>query len=99
MTPGPPARTTGGAHVETAKFYWTVMVGVVGAIWVIVQLVRDRNTQSIARTKAAINRLFAIDQLVIDKPATQRYLSEAADREGEYFRDAARLRGGVFYQA
>ena len=85
--------------METAKFYWTVMVGVVGAIWVIVQLVRDRNTQSIARTNAAINRLFAIDQLVIDKPATQRYLSETADREVEYFRAAARLQEDVFYQA
>ena len=85
--------------MEIAKFYWTVMVGVVGAIWVIVQLVRDRNTQSIARTNAAIDRLFAIDQLVIDKPATQRYLSETADRDVEYFRAASRLQEDGFYQA
>ena len=28
--------------METAKFYWTVVVGIVGAVWIIVQLVSDR---------------------------------------------------------
>ena len=85
--------------METAKFYWTVVVGIVGAVWIIVQFVRDRIGQSISRTNAAVNRLIAIDQLIINSPDTQRYLSETA-REGEgYFRREERLKEDLFYKA
>src|SRR3569832_3011129 len=85
--------------METAKFYWTVVVGIVGAVWIIVQFVRDRIGQSISRTNAAVNRLIAIDQLIINSPDTQRYLSETA-REGEgYFRREDRLKEDLFYKA
>lgn len=85
--------------METAKFYWTVVVGVAGAVWILVQFARDRIAQSIARTNAAVNRLFAIDQLVINSPDMQRYLSETAKLGENYFRDEARLKEDIFYKA
>src|SRR3569832_1728510 len=85
--------------METAKFYWTVAVGIVGAVWIIVQLIRDRNGQSISRTNAAVNRLIAMDQLIINSPDTQRYLSETSKQGEAYFREEARLKEELFYKA
>src|SRR3569833_2711562 len=85
--------------METAKFYWTVVVGIVGAVWIIVQFVRDRIGQSISRTNAAVNRFFVIDQLIINSPDTQRYLSETARESEGYFRREERLKEDLFYKA
>src|SRR3569832_2990998 len=71
--------------METAKFYWTVVVGIVGAVWIIVQFIRDRIGQSISRTNAAVNRLIAMVQLIINSPDTQRYLSETSKQGEAYF--------------
>src|SRR3569623_1691515 len=85
--------------METAKFYWTVVVGIVGAVWIIVQFVRDRIGQSISRTNAAVNRLIASDQLIINSPDTQRYLSETARESEGKFRREERLKEDLFYKA
>src|SRR3569832_2014421 len=85
--------------METAKFYWTVVVGIVGAVWIIVQFVRDRIGQSISRTNAAVNRLIAIDQLIINRPDTQRYLSESARESEGFFRREERLKEVLFNNA
>lgn len=85
--------------METAKFYWTVIVGIVGAVWIGVQFARDRIAQSISRTNAAVNHLIAMDQLIIDNPDTQRYLSETARENEDYFRRPERLKEDLFYKA
>src|SRR3569833_3121583 len=85
--------------METAKFYRTVVDGIVGAVWNIVQIDRERIGQSISRTNAAVNRLTAIDQPIIYSPDTQRYLSETARVSVGYFRREERLKEDLFYKA
>ena len=85
--------------MEAANFYWTVIAGLAAALWIVVQFIRDRIGQSIARTNAVVNRLIEIDRLIIDCPETQRYLSETARHGEAYFRDEARLKEDLFYKA
>ncbi len=61
--------------METANFYWTVIIGITAALWIGVQFIRDRAAQSIARSNAAVNRLIEIDRNIINSPESQRYLS------------------------
>lgn len=85
--------------MESVTFYWTVVAGITGAIWVLVQLFRDRVAQSISRTDTSVNRLITIDQLVINNPDIQRYLSQTAHHPEDYFRKQDRLEEDLFYKA
>jgi len=85
--------------METATFYWTVVAGITGAVWIMVQLFRDRMAQSISRTDASIKHLISIDQIVIDNPDIQRYLSQTAKHNEDFFRKPERLEEDIFYKA
>ncbi len=85
--------------METANFYWTVIVGIAAATWIVVQFIRDRIALSVGRTKAAVSHLIEIDRLIIENPASQRYLSETARESEAYFRAPDRLKDDLFYQA
>lgn len=85
--------------MEAATFYWTVVAGITGAVWILVQLFRDRVAQSIARTDASVRHLIAIDQIVIDNPDIQRYLSLTAHYHEDFFRKPERLEEDLFYKA
>lgn len=85
--------------METASFYWTVVAGLIGAAWILVQFIRDRISQSIARTNALIERLITIDKLIIENPEAQQYISKTAKEGEDYFRNPARLNEDSFYKA
>lgn len=89
----------GARDLETASFYWTVVAGIVGALWIAVQFLRDRIAQSVTHTNALIERLMTIDKLLIDNPESQQYLSATAVQGEDYFREAGRLNESCFYKA
>lgn len=55
--------------------------------------------QSISRTDASVKHLIAIDQIVIDNPDIQRYLSQTAKHHEDFFRKTDRLEEDLFYKA
>lgn len=85
--------------MDEAKLYWTIIVGIMGAGWVIVAFVRDRVSQSVELTDSLVNRLLEGDKLIIDNPDIQKYISETAIRDEQYFRSAAVLNEVLFYKA
>ncbi|MEW6519112.1 MAG: hypothetical protein AB1461_06830 [Thermodesulfobacteriota bacterium] len=85
--------------LDAADFYWGVVVALAGAVWVVIVFIRDRHAASAERTAALIKRLHEIDQVIIEHPDIQKYLSlTAAEAEG-YFRRPAVLQDDTFYKA
>jgi hypothetical protein len=85
--------------MDDPKLYWTIVAAVISAGWVLTSFIRDRASQSVEHTRAIIDRLLGSDQLLIDNPDIQKYLSGNAARGEEYFRDPAVLEDAVFFKA
>ncbi|WP_298436780.1 hypothetical protein [Geobacter sp.] len=85
--------------MDEAKLYWTIIVAVVSAGWVVTAFVRDRISQSVERTSVIVNRLLDGDKLLIDNPDIQKYLSQNAARKEDYFRRHEALEDELFYKA
>jgi hypothetical protein len=79
--------------------YWTIVTAVISAGWILTSFIRDRASQSVERTTAIMDRLLGADQLLVDNPDIQKYLSGNATRGEEYFRDSAVLDDAVFFKA
>jgi hypothetical protein len=71
--------------VDELTLYWTIVAGVISAGWVVTSFIRDRASQSVERTSAIMDRLLDGDQLLIDNPDIQKYLSGNALRAEKYF--------------
>lgn len=85
--------------MERANLYWTVIVALVSAGWVLTSFFRDRASQSVERSGAIMNRLLEGDRLTIENPDIQKYLSEHALREEDYFRSPVVLNDLLFFKA
>jgi len=85
--------------MEEAKFYWTIVVAIISAGWVLTVFIRDRVSQSIERTSAIITRVLEIDKLIIENPDIPKYLSRTATQKEQYFRSEAVLEEDLFYKA
>lgn len=85
--------------MDDAKLYWTMIVALVSAGWVMTVSSRDRISQAIERSSVMVKRLMDGDEGIIDHPDIQRYLSQNASREEAYFRDESVLREELFYKA
>ncbi|MBC8017883.1 MAG: hypothetical protein H7X83_05105 [Verrucomicrobia bacterium] len=78
--------------MDEARFYWTVVVAVVSAGWVVTAFIRDRASQAVDRSSAMVVRLLESDKLIIDNPSIQKYLSQNAGQDEEYFRNQTILK-------
>lgn len=82
-----------------SNIYWTIIVAIVGAGWVLVTYLRDRVSQSLVRTSEMVDRLIEVDRLTMENPQAQKYISQNAGREEEWYRDKSVLDDDVFYKA
>ena len=85
--------------MDELTLYWTIVAGVISAGWVVTSFIRDRASQSVERTSAIMDRLLDGDQLLIDNPDIQKYLSGNALRGEKYFHDPAVLEDDLFFKA
>jgi len=90
---------TGDSIMDEAKLYWTIVVGVLSAGWVVIAFIRDRISESVNRTSAMMNRLMEGDMLTIEHPEIQKYISQNAHRGVDYFRNETVLGEELFYKA
>lgn len=80
-------------------FYWTVIVALVTACWAIISAIRDRKSQAIEHTRAIVDRLLQGDNLIIDNPDIQKYLSSTALESEDYFRTPQVLDDELFFKS
>lgn len=85
--------------LDIADFFWGVVVALVGAGWFVMLFIRDRNFASAERSSALIKRIHEMDQVIIDHPDIQRYLSLSLTKEEGYFRTPEVLQDDTFYKA
>lgn len=85
--------------MHEVSLYWTMIVALVSAGWVVIGFIRDRITQSVERTGAMVERLLEIDKIIIDNPDIQRYLSKTGAAEEQFFRKEAILDEDIFFKA
>ena len=85
--------------LDMVDFYWGIVVALVGAAWVVMLFVRDRNSASAERSSTLIKRIHEIDQVIIEHPDIQKYLSLTLTREEGYFRTPEVLQDDAFYKA
>jgi len=85
--------------MDEAQLYWTIVVAVVSAAWVLTAFVRDRISQSVERSSALIARLLEDNRLNIENPDIQKYISQNAARDEGYFRNDQLLEEDLFYKA
>jgi hypothetical protein len=84
--------------VDDVKLYWTVVVAVMSAGWVVTTFMRDRTSQAFDRSSTMINRLLEGDKIIIDNPSILMYLSQNAAQEEGYFCSASVLDEELFYK-
>jgi hypothetical protein len=85
--------------VDELTLYWTVVTAVISAGWLVTSFIRDRAAQSVELSSAIMNRLLVADQLLVENPDIQKYLSGNATCGEEHFRDPAVLHDLVFFKA
>jgi hypothetical protein len=84
---------------EVEKFYWTIVVALVSALWVAALFIRDRHSSSAERSSALVNRLLESDKLIMEHPDIQKYLSLSVTKSEEYFVSPEVLQDAAFYKA
>ena len=82
-----------------ANFYWSIIVGVIGAGWILMTFIRDRISQSVKYTNEIMKLLSEEDRIHIEHPEIQMYLSQNSKQDVEYFRNETVLKDPLFYQA
>lgn len=85
--------------LDTANFYWTVVVTLVGAVWVTVSFFRERNSLALERSSRLIAHLLEIDRIIIEHPDIQKYLASTANEQVEYFYNPSLLNEDVFFKS
>lgn len=85
--------------MDEAKFYWTVVVAVVSAGWIVVTFLLQRMAQSVDGTKELMRQLLEYDKLNIENPAIQQYISRTAAQPEAHFRTDSLLADTLFFQA
>lgn len=85
--------------MDKVNLYWTIVVGIISAGWVVVTFLRDNIAKSLERNKEIVTRLLEDDKLIIENPDIQRYLSENAKQDVAYFRSEEVLKDTLFYRA
>lgn len=82
-----------------STLYWTIIAGIVGALWKLSDFLRDRNLESIKRSSELFTRCSEDYKLIIEKPEIQMYLSQNAKQSPEYFHSEEILDNPLFYKA
>lgn len=85
--------------VENSQLYWTMVAAVLSAGWVLITSLRDRALRSAEATSAIVTRLLEGDQIKIEHPDIQQYLSQKAGCDIDDFRSPAILGDPLFYKA
>jgi len=85
--------------MDEAKLYWTIIVCIVSAGWVVTMFYRDRISQSVERCCAVTNRLLEENRVMIQHPDILKYLSGTALLHEDYFRNPAVLEDILFFKA
>jgi hypothetical protein len=85
--------------MDKANFYWTILVALVSAGWVLTGIIRDRIAQSVALSGALSARLLEYERINLENPDIQKFLSQNAGQEEAYFHSDERLREDIFYKA
>jgi hypothetical protein len=85
--------------VDELTLYWTVVTALISAGWLVASFIRDRAAQSVELSSAIMNRLLSADQLLVENPDIQKYLSGNATCGEEHFRDPAVLNDLAFFKA
>jgi len=85
--------------LDIADFYWSAVVALTGVVWVVMLFIRDRNFASAEHNRTLIKHILEIDQVIIEHPDIQKYLSLTLTKEEGYFRTPEVLREDAFYKA
>ncbi|MBT9613555.1 MAG: hypothetical protein IV108_09865 [Burkholderiales bacterium] len=85
--------------MDEVNFYWTILVALVSAGWIVITFIRDRIAQSLASSSALTSRLMEYDRLCIENPEVQKYISQHSNQAENYFRSKQVLDEDVFYKA
>lgn len=85
--------------MDEAKLYWTIIVCIVSAGWVVTVYYRDCLLQSANRASAVMNQLLEVNRVMMQHPDVLRYLSKTALVSEDYFRNPAVLDDEVFFKA
>lgn len=78
---------------------WTILAALVAAGWVVLMFIRDRIQYMQDWSSAVMARLLENDQLVIENPDVQKYLSLHAGEPEEFFGKEAVLMDDQFFKA
>lgn len=81
------------------NFYWTVIVGLFSAGWILTAYIRDIRSQSIARISTLMNVLLDHNKLSIENPDIRKYFSQTASKNVDYFRTSRVLKDETFFKA
>lgn len=85
--------------MEDVEVCWLILAGVVGAAWSLGTCIRTLRTQGVELTNKVINCLLEGDQLVIEHPEVQMYLSRNARQDAAFFHPDPVPGEPEFYQA
>ena len=84
--------------MEEAKFYWTMVAGIIAAGWVLIMFIRDRRSQSLVLTSGITGRLLDIDKIIIDNPDIPKFICKTAGEDEQFFRSIGVLDDDAFYR-
>lgn len=77
---------------------WSIIVGVISAVWILIIFIRDRRLQSITHTNEIMKLMMEDDRIYIEYPEIQMYLSQNSKQDVEYFRNETVLKDAFFYK-
>lgn len=78
---------------------WPILTAAVAAGWVVITFIRDARKQAIERNGEIMSRLQESEKQIMDSPDIQKYLSQNAGQDEDYFRNQAVLGDDLFYKA
>ncbi|MDP1681417.1 MAG: hypothetical protein Q8L39_06540 [Burkholderiales bacterium] len=85
--------------MDEVNLYWTILVALISAGWIVTTFIRDRISQSLALSSALTSRLMEYDRLNLENPDIQKYISQHSAKAEEYFRSEQVLDEDLFYKA
>jgi len=79
--------------------YWTIVVAIISAAWVLVTLIRTRLEQTIGQSNALLSRQLEYNRQILEYPETQKFISKNISQSEAFFRDNVHLESDDFYRA
>ena len=85
--------------IDSTNLWWSFIVACVSSGWIYITSLRQKIAEALEQNRIIMSLLVECDKIIIDNPELQKFISNNALREVNYFRSPEMLDMDIYFKA